>query len=208
MAPQASDFADKSEQPAVRSRREGWQLKGLCVVLRAEWTEDLRFDRQEYEDIAWIEMSCLSPLCLLACSLPFALSFPPVELFKGLAEISQWSETPSVPHCEQALASLPHTLWLLRCTMRCPMILSLIGELSARASRVPWRRANERAGLYTKWNVEYGVGVHQDADFSSLGSLEMTCSTVLRIYSVFSSLGVRWEKVLWFSLWAEEHSAE
>lgn len=159
MAPQASDSADKSEQPAVRSQREGWQVKGLCVVLRAEWTDDWKFDRHKYEDIAWIEMNCLSPLCLLACSLPFALSFPPVELFKGLAEISQWSETPSVPHCEQALASLPHTLWLLWCTMRCPMILSLIGELSwapGHQGSPGYAQTNELACAPSEtWNMEW-----------------------------------------------------
>ncbi len=57
-----------------------------------------------------MNLSTLSLLCLLAWSLPLTLSFPPVERCKGLAEISQRSETPSVPHCEQAFASHPYTL--------------------------------------------------------------------------------------------------
>lgn len=71
------------------------------------------FDRHyKYEDVASVEMnlSTLSLLCLLAWSLPFALSLPSVEHGKGLAEISQKSETPSVPRCGQALVSLPYTL--------------------------------------------------------------------------------------------------
>lgn len=102
--------------------------------------------------------STLSLLCLLAWSLPFTSSFLSVERCKGLAEIR--NPFSSTLWTGFRLTSL-HTV-ILWCTMRCPMILSMIDQPSGRASGVclfrkskescgnsPRRRANEHAGLST-----------------------------------------------------------
>lgn len=163
-----------------------------------------------------MNFSTLSLLCLPAWSLPLTLSFPPVERRKGLAEISRRSEPPSVPHCEQAfcLTSL-HTV-ILWCTMRCPMILSMIGRPSARASGVclfrekeesSWicgnppetnKRTSERAFPLTERGSR--LGVHREAGLSLSGSVEIKCLTALRVDCVFSILSARWsqtDKTLW-----------
>lgn len=136
-----------------------------------------------------MNFSTLSLLCFLAWSLPFTLSFPSVECCKGLAEISQRSETPSVPHCEQAscLTSL-HTV-ILWCTMRCPFILSMIGRLSATTSGVRLLRENQESswicGNYPRDaqmnklafpRMERGswLGVHREAALSLSGSVEFS----------------------------------
>lgn len=169
-APQASDSADK----------QGLLLQGIgssegmrggsfwgCVwceeqsggtILNLTDIRNMKTHRQT-------NYSTLSLLCLLAWSLPFALSSPPVEQRKGLAEVSQRSKTPSVPHCEQAFASRPYTLWYFDVPWGALwFLLSLAGrvpghQVSVPSGRVrracesvgcPRRRANERAGLSIK----------------------------------------------------------
>lgn len=112
----------------------------------------------------WMNFSTLFLLCLLAWSLPFSLSFPSVERCKVLAEISQRSETPSVPHCEQAFASHPYTLWYFDVPWGALWFYVWLAglapghqvclfrekkESSGESVGILWRGASERAGLST-----------------------------------------------------------
>lgn len=125
--------------------------------------------------MAWIERT--SPpsllLCVLSWSWPFTQSYSPVELYKGLVEISHkiW---PPHPICSTLWTGFGltflHTV-ILWCTMRCPMIFSMIGRPRAMASGVCLLRENKRrlwfvgspliianlmSGPFHGWSVDHG----------------------------------------------------
>lgn len=193
-APQASDSADKQELLLLQGisclPERAWRVAVTGVVRgvksRVVGQHKIWQTLEIWRRTMGIEMNyaTLSLLCLLAWSLPFALSFPSVERCKGLAEISQRSETPSVPHCGQAFASRPYTLWYFDVPWGALwFLLSLAGwvpghQVSVPSGRVrrarqsagsPRRRANEWAGLSTegiggKWSQSW-LCVHREAGF-------------------------------------------
>lgn len=139
----------------------------------------------------------LHPLSTLLSGMVFA--FRLVSSFcgmcKGLAEISQRSETPSVPHCEQTFASHPYTLWYsdvpwgalwfyVRLASQVPGHRVPVSAVRIRGAResvgIPQRGARERAGLSTDgvWIVA-GCPPGRWPQFF-WGSAEIKCLTVLR----------------------------
>lgn len=88
------------------------QVCGRHCVWHREWWDGLHIDGWTYEDeTEKYERFRPSTLCWLPCTLPFALSFPCVELCKGLVYICLQSEAPAVLCWEKNSSSGPHTLW-------------------------------------------------------------------------------------------------
>lgn len=145
MAPQAFDSADKLKLPAAR--KQG-QLKGLCLVWRAEWVGWPKIC--QILEIWRRSMDCyelLHPLSTLLTGMVFAF-----RLVFSLCGTLQGSgrDQPKIRNlfCSTlwtgfCLTSL-HTVILL-CTMRCPMILNLVGLQSARASGICLFRENKES---------------------------------------------------------------
>lgn len=113
MAPQAFDSADKLELPTSRKQLSPWEaMRGGsyrgCLVGRAEWWDDIEFDRQKYEGV-----DLLHPLSSLLTGMVFAfrLVFSLVwNVARGWQRSAIDLKPPSVPHCEQVFASHPYTL--------------------------------------------------------------------------------------------------
>lgn len=182
----------------------------MCVVWRAEWWDDtniwqtLEIWRRSMD---WNEL--LHPLSTLLTGVVFA--FHLVFSFCGTLQ-GAGRDQPKIrnPFCSTlwtgfCLTSL-HTV-ILWCTMRCPMILSMIGRPSARASGVCLFRENKESSWVCgnspetckrmSWpfhwrSVDHGWVSTGEAGLSLLGSVETECLTVLRVYCVFSSLSARW----------------
>lgn len=102
-----------------------------------------------------------------------------------------------------------HTV-ILWCSMRCPVILGMIGRPSARASGACLYRENkasswicgnspegckQRSWPFHWWSVAHGWVSTGSLASVFWGSVEIKCLTVLRVYCVFSSLSERWAQV-------------
>lgn len=158
----------------------------------------------------WNEL--LHPLSALLIGVVFAfhLVFPMCGMFQGAGRDQPkiWNPFCSTLWTGVRLTSL-HTV-ILWCTMRCPMILSMIGRPSARASGVCLFRENKESSwicgnppreVQTNKLASplmergSGLGVHRGAGLYLSGSVEIKCLTVLRVNCVFSSTSSRWWKV-------------
>lgn len=101
----------------MKSRVVGWhQIRQTLEIWR--------------HSMDWNELH--HPLKSLLSGMVFAfhLVFSFCGMCKGMAEISQRSETPSVPHWTDVCLTSLHTV-ILWCSMRCPVIWCMIGRPSA-----------------------------------------------------------------------------
>lgn len=175
---------------------------GMCVVWRSQWRDDTNiWETLEIWrcSMAWNEL--LHTLSALLTGMVFALHlvFSNWGMLQGAGRDQPeiWNPFCSTLWTGFCLTSL-HTV-ILWCTMRCPMILSMIGQLSARTSGVCLLRQNQESSWIcgnsprdAQTNklafpqVERGswLGVHREAGLSLSGSAEIKCLTVLRVHCV------------------------
>ncbi len=182
----------------------------MCVVRRSDWRKDTNFWETleiRRHSMDWNELlhtlSTLLPGMVFAFHLVF--SFCGTLQGAGRDQPEVWNPFCSTLWTGFCLTSL-HTV-ILWCTMRCPMILSMIGRLSARTSGVCSFRENQESSricgnslrdaetnklAFPQMERGSRLGVHREAGLSFSGSVEIKCLTVLSVYCVFCSLSERW----------------